>query len=232
MRIGFGFILLFTSVAFAQRGGNGVGVVVFPGPGTGLPGVTRSLGSVVNPAQGGLRVPGTGGFGAGFGGGFAGGFGGGFSNRNGGAGFPIIVGGISYVPYLTPTDGSAAPPPEPPPPPAPANVTVVMPPQQAATPVVINYNYGPMQPPPGPEQTGARAPAPASEDNVESSHYLIAFKDHTIYAVSAYWVDGDTLHYFTSGNVHNQASLALVDREFTQRLNKEAGLDVKIPAPK
>jgi hypothetical protein len=44
-------------------------------------------------------------------------------------------------------------------------------------------------------------------------------------------VDGDTLHYFTAGNVHNQASLALVDREFTERLNKEAGLDVRLPAP-
>jgi hypothetical protein len=69
-----------------------------------------------------------------------------------------------------------------------------MPPQQPVTPVVINYNYGSV-PPPSPDQGVGRAPANASEDNtVEPSHYLIAFKDHTIYAATAYWVDGDTLH--------------------------------------
>jgi endonuclease YncB( thermonuclease family) len=106
-----------------------------------------------------------------------------------------------------------------------------MPPQQPVTPVVINYNYGSV-PPPQPDQTADRGPASAPDDNSSGpSHYLIAFKDHTIYAATAYWVDGDTLHYFTEGNVHNQASLALVDREFTQRLNREAGLDVRLPAP-
>jgi hypothetical protein len=65
----------------------------------------------------------------------------------------------------------------------------------------------------------------------EPSHYLIAFKDHTIYSAVAYWVDGDTLHYFTSGNTHNQASLSLIDRDLTERLNKESGLDVSLPPP-
>jgi hypothetical protein len=63
----------------------------------------------------------------------------------------------------------------------------------------------------------------------EPSHYLFAFKDHTIYSAVAYWVDGDTLHYFTSANTHNQASVSLVDRDLTERLNKESGLDVKLP---
>jgi len=48
----------------------------------------------------------------------------------------------------------------------------------------------------------------------------------------AYWVDGDTLHYFTSGNTHNQVSLSLIDRDLTQRLNKESGLEVNLPAAK
>jgi hypothetical protein len=47
----------------------------------------------------------------------------------------------------------------------------------------------------------------------------------------AYWVDGDTIHYFTSGNTHNQASVSLIDRALTRRLN-EGGLDVKLPAEK
>jgi len=66
----------------------------------------------------------------------------------------------------------------------------------------------------------------------EPSHYLIAFKDHTVYSAVAYWVDGDTLHYFTSGNTHNQVSLSLIDRDLTERLNQESGLDVKLPPAK
>jgi len=65
----------------------------------------------------------------------------------------------------------------------------------------------------------------------EPSHYLIAFKDHSVYSAVAYWVDGETLHYFTSGNTHNQASVSLVDRALTERLNKESGLEVTLPPP-
>ena len=214
MRIGpgFGLVLLLASAVSAQtRGG---GSVVYPG-GVGLPGVTRSLGSVVNPAQGGLRVPGS--------------RGGSAYNGRVVAAYPIYLGGYYYpAPYYAPTDSSYADPSAGAP--APSNVTVVMPPQQPVTPVVINYNYG-SAPPPQPDQTADRGPASAPDDNSSGpSHYLIAFKDHTIYAATAYWVDGDTLHYFTEGNVHNQASLALVDREFTERLNKEAGLVVRLPA--
>jgi hypothetical protein len=71
---------------------------------------------------------------------------------------------------------------------------------------------------------------PASTN--EPSHYLIAYKDHTIYSAVAYWVDGDTLNYFTSANSHNQVSLSLIDRDLTERLNQESGLEVKLPAAK
>ena len=53
--------------------------------------------------------------------------------------------------------------------------------------------------------------------------------DRTIYAAVAYWVEGDTLHYFTSGNTHNQASLSMIDKPLTDRLNKELGVDMKLP---
>jgi endonuclease YncB( thermonuclease family) len=85
--------------------------------------------------------------------------------------------------------------------------------------------YGP--PPP-------RRPVAAADDSSSSSdapHYLIAFKDRTIYTAMAYWVDGDTLHYFTIGNTHNQVSLTLVDRDLTERLNQESGVDLKLPPP-
>jgi hypothetical protein len=45
----------------------------------------------------------------------------------------------------------------------------------------------------------------------------------------AYYTDGDTLHYFTSGNVHNQASLSLVDRRLTEQLNRQRNVAVQLP---
>jgi hypothetical protein len=76
-----------------------------------------------------------------------------------------------------------------------------------------------------------REPVEEPASNDEPSHYLIAFKDHTIYSAVAYWVDGDTLHYFTSGSTHNQVSLSLIDRGLTERLNQESGLELKLPPP-
>ncbi len=143
--------------------------------------------------------------------------------------YPVYVGGSGYSGY---DDPYAQPPVQQQQP----NVTVVYPPQPA--PVIVNQ-FGP----------GAARPAMAASDNTEpmgvyqpadqadnqtetTDHYLIALKDHTVYSVVAYWVDGDTLHYFTAGNVHNQASLSLVDRDLTSRLNKETGVTVKLPAAK
>jgi hypothetical protein len=127
-------------------------------------------------------------------------------------------------------------------------MTVVYPPQQ--TTVIINQtpdgsppNVSVLQgPPPGygpPPGNGYGPPVlsrrpPPSADTASASdapHYLIAFKDHTIYSAVAYWVDGDTLHYFTTPNTHNQVSLSLVDRDLTGQLNQESGVDLKLPPP-
>src|ERR1035437_7326275 len=77
-----------------------------------------------------------------------------------------------------------------------------------------------------------RETAEEPERPADSTRYLLAFKDHTMYSAVAYWADGDTLHYFTTGNTHNQASLSLIDRELTERLNRELGIDFKLPAAK
>jgi len=71
----------------------------------------------------------------------------------------------------------------------------------------------------------------AAPDNAhsEADYYLLAFKDQSIYSAVAYWVDGDTLHYITTGNVHNQVSVSLVDRETTQQLNRSRGVEIKLP---
>jgi hypothetical protein len=126
------------------------------------------------------------------------------------------------------------------------NVTVVFPPQQQQppqqpNPVMIQagpdgqYTTSGQRPGSGatiydaPQGDTAQGPA---EPSTDAPRFLLAFKDRTIYSVIAYWTDGDTLHYFTSGNVHNQASISLIDRELTERLNRELGIDFKLPAAK
>jgi hypothetical protein len=133
-------------------------------------------------------------------------------------GYPVYVGG--YVDNTYPAEPEPQPQPD---------ITVNDSSQPAPT--VIQY-FG------SEDAQDPTTPTAAAEDSqpveepasiAEPSHYLIAFKDHSVYSAVAYWVDGDTLHYFTSGNTHNQASVSLVDRDLTERLNKESGLEVKLP---
>ena len=106
------------------------------------------------------------------------------------------------------------------------NVTVVYPQQQEVRPMIMQM------PPDRQPASAAPAPAAAPEPEPETTQFLIAFKDHTIYTVVAYWFDGDTLHYFTKGDKHNQAPVALLDRDLTDRLNREMGIDFKLPPVK
>lgn len=209
------------------RGVSGFGSVVFPGtgglPGAGLPrfghpfsitnpGFARGLSGVVSG-----RVP------------YGGGQPGRFPGRQ-----PFV-----YVPYAFPVYAGGFDPyvqqqPQ---------VTVVYPPPQP--PVVINQSFGaPAQPmvqelPAGEAREDVtdikvyQAPSRSSEEMAAAApsapYYLVALKDHSIYSAVAYWIDGDTLHYFTNGNIHNRVSLALVDRELTERLNRERQVDVRLP---
>ena len=232
---GFCIALLFTGGLCAQYRSatpywtGGFGSVVHPG-GTpaNTPGLTRFQANVVNPGGGGpqLRVPFSRGYGSGNGWGY------GRHGKNSSSGFvfgypyPVYVGG-GYGGYSDPgaagyVDPSAAPFPQQPVGPAG--------PAGPVSPIIINIGVpGAAAPPPMPQ--GPPEPAAQQEDNStpEPTHYLIALKDHTIYSALAYWVEGSTLHYFTSGNVHNQVSLPLVDRELTDRLNRETGAQVNLP---
>jgi hypothetical protein len=223
MRTGIGFCLaLFLCTAiFAQNHATQpvlhgtIGSVVHPA-GTAATGVVRTGGSVVNPGGGGVRlmVPGA--------------VGSQTVRRSpvrGGAfvAYPVYIGGYSDSPYISqqPPVGYQQP--------QQSNITVVYP-QQQVTPIIINMpGSNAMRSDEGtqPEPAAYESASPATEP----THYLIAFTDHTIYAAVAYWVDGETLHYFTAGNTHNQASVSLVDRPLTERLNKDSGVEVKLPAP-
>jgi hypothetical protein len=61
-----------------------------------------------------------------------------------------------------------------------------------------------------------------------SNYYLIAYKDHTVYSALAYWIEGETLHYVTMQNTHNQASLALIDLDQTTTLNSDRSVPFSI----
>ena len=234
--VGFAIAAVLPGMALAQYRANfsstqpvmtgGVGSVVFPG-GTpaNSPGIQRFTPNVLYPGGGGPRLvipnANNGRTGRRF--------------NNGGAsvmwGYPVYVGGFGDM-----YDGSGyaggAPPAQQQQPP---NVTIIMPPQQP--PVVINQFDAPVRPQMSVYQPDTPA-APAAPAEVsapsapEQPHYLLAFKDHTIYSAIAYWVDGDTLHYFTAGNTHNQVSVSLIDRAMTKRLNQDAGVEVALPPEK
>jgi hypothetical protein len=119
------------------------------------------------------------------------------------------------------------------------NGITIINPQQSMPPVIINQNFIPERAnpvmreyPPEPTSTSdsvqvyeAPGRPPAESEGDQIPYYLLAFKDGSVYTAFAYWVEGDTLHYVTSMRVHNQASLTLVDRALTERLN----MPVKLP---
>lgn len=239
-----GLTLVFTTALFAQfRGGFGnptpfvqgsFGNIVLPGGTAGNFGVRRTFGNIIYPGGGGPRLvvpynvtdPT-------------------FLQRPGAAGrrpsgrplnlggytgllpyaYPVYVGGGFYDnPYL----GDGVPPQAPVATQQP-NITVIYPPVQqpmVLSPSNENNTASALAPPTAPEASQPAAQIPAAS---EPEHYLIAFKDRTIYDAVAYYVDGDTLHYFTSGNTHNQVSLSLVDKPLTDRLNKEMGVEIRLP---
>jgi hypothetical protein len=123
--------------------------------------------------------------------------------------------------------------------------------------VVINQNFVPPQanpqvrdytadqPPQQPDQSGLKVyQAPpshpyadaAAEQRAASSDqptiYLIALRDHTIVQALGYWMEGSTLHYVSAERTLNQLSINLVDRDLSQRLNDERGLDFRLPQPR
>jgi hypothetical protein len=117
--------------------------------------------------------------------------------------------------------------------------------QYMGPPVIINQNFAPDVARPvvreyvtdanggirvyGPQSAVSEPETPVAE---ESPTFLIAFKDHTIYAALAYWVEGETLHYVTNQNTHNQVSLDLIDRELSERLNRERQVNFRLPLGK
>lgn len=120
----------------------------------------------------------------------------------------------------------------------------------APPPVVVNQGYVPPQANPtvreyvpdqpvDPQQ-GMRmyeAPTPGAGPDPrrravaddQPTVYLIVFRDHSIIQALGYWMEGGALHYVTLDHTLNQVSLDLFDREASQRLNDERGVEFKLP---
>jgi hypothetical protein len=149
--------------------------------------------------------------------------------------YPVFYGGGYYDSIQTP------------PPATPYSEYDLNYPSQRAPVVIINQNFKPdvvsrdpeFEPPP--TRTRAPSPPPAARaerdseqrptpvNEEEATIYLIAMKDSSIFATVGYWVEGDTLNYLTREGSHNRASLDLVDRELSQRLNDERRVEFKLP---
>jgi hypothetical protein len=219
MRLAIGLLIVASTVSAQHRGfargqaqygsRSGFGNVVFPG--TGRAPLTRHPFSITDPS---------------------------FAHRLGAtvAGWPPYTGSlghggrrVTYVPYVYPLYGGYV---NPYPQEMSPVVIVQQPPaaqvQQPQPQIVIN-NYADPNVRASDGITTYQAPARRPvESTADPAYYLIAFKDNTIYSAVAYWVEGDTLHYVTSGNVRNQVSLGLIDTDLTERLNKDRNVQVKL----
>jgi hypothetical protein len=98
-------------------------------------------------------------------------------------------------------------------------------------PVIINQYFGAPGPPQAnaPEASFRQGNALGNDSNAQApgdpigslqNYYLIAYKNHAVYTALAYWVEDKTLHYVTTQNTHNQASLDLIDLTLTKSLNQ------------
>lgn len=234
-------------VAMAQRGGGGGGMRGGGGGGMHVGG--GGGGSVSRGYSGGGYRGGGGYYGGGYRGygGYRGGYYGGYYGR--GWGYRGYYGGYywpySYYPYFgfgysswpgyydygSGYDSYAYPSYSYPAYQPASNVSVVYPPPQTQTapstvyveranPSLRQYDeYG--------QEVGQPAPAAASNG---SPVYLIAFRDKSIRAAMAYWVEGKTLHYVTQEHEQKQVPVDTVDRDLSLRLNRERRVQFSLPA--
>ena len=110
-----------------------------------------------------------------------------------------------------------------------APITVV---QQQAPIVSVNPNYVPDTAKPLMREYFAES-KPYEAQQVKTakaaSVTLIAFKDGSLVQAVAYWYEGDTLHYVKPDHKVEKAALAIVDKESSERFNRERGLSFRLP---
>ncbi len=146
---------------------------------------------------------------------------GGYSRRGSNGSSIVFYYGIPYaLPYYEPYGYStysvysgggyySAPPPQPPEPAAPGT------PGDPADVRLWPWEYQSSEQPP--EQ-------PTSQQPTVGTLTLLAFQDHTILAVTDYWLEGDILYYETSYGLQGSIPLDRLDLPLTQQLNQERNI--------
>jgi hypothetical protein len=199
-----------------QSGGTGFGNINHPGGGLPIPGLAPSLPGM-QPLPTGLQpLP--------IGGGNIGNRHDGFDRRRGSSllvvPYPYVISG--YYGY----DGFGYYPPEPSP------SVVVVPEEEPEQPY---YYYGPSVFEPDTSQDNSQQSTPlgagttviqpsATAAPPEKPLTLLAFKDHSIYAVTDFWKQNERLYYVTNYGAKNNVALDQLDVDFTVKLNDERGV--------
>jgi len=145
--------------------------------------------------------------------------------------FPVFIGGYGGYEGYYPQQPSVIVIQQPPPPQSPSTVIHQTFGSEPVRPVMRDYrperNYPAEEDQARREESFLPGPS-ASVGPAPSEYYLIALKDHSIYSAVGYWQDGETVHYITGNNVHNQTSLDLIDIELTERLNRDRKVPVRL----
>lgn len=218
----------------------GFGNILAPGVGT-LPPLTvnsgASFASRLGATVGGFRGVGIG---------ARPGFGRGGLRRGGGVipyAVPIFMGGFGGYgdygaygndssPYAYPQQPMVMAPPQPVQPASPPVVINQYYTSDTARPVMYEYGQGSLpEPSAGTLRTYTAPSGPTFPDpnDPKPTIWLIAFKDGSIYPALGYWIEDSTLHYITKDGSHNRATVDRVDRAFSEQLNRERGLEFKLP---
>ena len=79
-----------------------------------------------------------------------------------------------------------------------------------------------------PEETSPRPPSDSTD--YKSTLYLIALKDHNVRPALTYWVEAGAVHYVTVDHEMKQVPLTSIDRDLSERLNRERHMSFRLPA--
>ncbi len=94
--------------------------------------------------------------------------------------------------------------------------------------VVVNQGFGYQSDEQPQERSYSRRPN--DETDYRPTLYLIAMKDHNIRPALTYWVERGTLHYVTMEREMREIPLGSIDRELSERLNRERDMTFRLPA--
>jgi hypothetical protein len=104
------------------------------------------------------------------------------------------------------------------------NVIVIVPPDE------VGYRPSPARPDIQEieERTGYTRRDTAARPPEQIS-FRLALRDGTVESGVAYWVEGESFHYITTEGRHKEVPLGSVDREASERLNRNGQIEFRLP---